>query len=599
MFKASKQATIRTYIKLSVKVIFPILVITLFYLLRVAYLDNQVDLLMYSFVPVFVVLLSLVGGSIAGITTTLYSTILGAFIYLDDKLLNLSSLDFNRILTNVITGVIISLLVGIFTNTQKRLQKTSKDLSTHTERLRNVIDSVFTIIVIIDKDGLVIEANKAYAEYLPEDWDEINNKSIFSLSPWVDDISITYRLKDAIKQVTITDPVKYEDIIKLDGKLIYAEINVVLIEEFPDKEIVITVRDRTDRKLYEDEINKRNLIFEKLIDSNVVGMIIGNDKGLIIESNDAFLNMIGYTPEEFNLGIRCLDITPPEYYKKDHQIIETILTNGSAPPIEKEFIHKNGNKIPVLLSGIKISDNDDSILCIIIDLTIQKELQKKKDEFISIASHELKTPMTIIKGYLQILGKKINKKEDESSFLSIIDSQLNKLNTLVNELHDISKIEADKLNMNFEIFNLKDLINTSIKEIEPFIDNQTISFKSDEGEIFVKADKFRIEQVIVNLLTNAIKFSNPEGEILVRLKRIKNGLALIEVEDFGIGISQEDLKKLFTKFFQVEKDKELKEGLGLGLYISSEIISKHKGEIRVKSRLGKGSIFSFTLPLAN
>lgn len=204
--------------------------------------------------------------------------------------------------------------------------------------------------------------------------------------------------------------------------------------------------------------------------------------------------------------------------------------------------------------------------------------------------------MTIIKGYLQILNKRYSQNVDSGNFLNIIDFQLNKLNTLVNELHDMSKIESKKLRMSLEEVDLNNLVKNAIEEVKPFIDNQQIKLIEKDKSIIVNVDIIRIEQVMVNLLTNALKYSPNDSEITVTVSKEKDS-AKVEVKDEGIGISEEDKENVFTKFFQVEKDKELKEGLGLGLYISSEIIAKHNGKIKVESELGKGSTFSFTLPL--
>lgn len=578
------------------KFLLPFIVVSLFFVIRVSYIDQRIELQVFSLTSILVVVLTAVGGMIGGLVTTFYATFLGTIIYINTNLLELTSSETNRVITMLITGIILSLFVGTFFANRKKLQFLSSNLNTHTERLRNVIDSVFTIILIIDEDGNILEANKTYADYLPENWEELPKKNIFNLSPWADDSKIKKMLRKAVKNVELNKPIKYEDIIKLGGKPIFAEINVVLVEEYPRKEIVVTVRDRTDRKLYEDEINKKNEIFAKLIDSNIVGMIIGDPKGLIIETNDAFLNMLGYTPEEFEKGLNCIDITPPEYLEKEAKTIAEIYKSGYAPPIEKEFFHKNGSRVPVIISGIKISEEDQTILCIVIDLTVQKDAQRKKDEFISIASHELKTPMTIIKGYLQILNKRYSQNVDSGNFLNIIDFQLNKLNTLVNELHDMSKIESKKLRMSLEEVDLNNLVKNAIEEVKPFIDNQQIKLIEKDKSIIVNVDIIRIEQVMVNLLTNALKYSPNDSEITVTVSKEKDS-AKVEVKDEGIGISEEDKENVFTKFFQVEKDKELKEGLGLGLYISSEIIAKHNGKIKVESELGKGSTFSFTLPL--
>jgi len=305
---------------------------------------------------------------------------------------------------------------------------------------------------------------------------------------------------------------------------------------------------------------------------------------------------LGYKPEEFiENGLSWDKITPEEYKEKDRIKGRELTDKGFMTVYEKEYFHKDGHKVSVLLAGVMI--NDEHVLCLTLDLTPQKTLQQKKDEFISIASHELKTPMTVIKGYLQLLARNLGPaKEDYNDFINIINFQLDKLNTLVNELHDMSKIESNKLRIHLENFNLNQLAENAIKEVKPFIENHRIKFVEETKDLMIRADMLRLEQVLINLLTNAIKYSPNGGDIIVTINK-DNENAIITVQDFGMGIPKKNLKDIFTKFFQVEENTELREGLGLGLYISLQIIKQHNGTISVESKEKLGSTFTIKLPL--
>lgn len=231
------------------------------------------------------------------------------------------------------------------------------------------------------------------------------------------------------------------------------------------------------------------------------------------------------------------------------------------------------------------------------EIEYRKEAEKKKDEFISIASHELKTPLTSVKGYLQLLERSIDKGDISvvKNRLFKVQDQLEKLNVLVADLLDISKIESGKLKFNRKYFSIDDLLHNIIDVMQQ--SNNDFKFKlSGSVGCQVFGDEMRIEQVIVNFITNAIKYSPGTNEILINVEICDNNL-YIGVKDFGIGMAKEHLDKVFNKFYRVEETSLRFQGLGIGLFICAEIIERHNGTIGVKSQPGDGSEFYFTIPL--
>ena len=231
------------------------------------------------------------------------------------------------------------------------------------------------------------------------------------------------------------------------------------------------------------------------------------------------------------------------------------------------------------------------------EIEFRKRAERKKDEFISIASHELKTPLTSVKGYVQLLERSIDKGDIPTvkKHLQKAQLQLDKLNDLIADLLDISKIESGKLKFNKKYFNVNVLLDSIIEIIhQSNPEFKIVKTGLIEPEIF--ADEMRIEQVIVNFLTNAIKYS--PGTTEVHIKTVLNGDRLIvAVRDFGIGIHPDQQKSVFDKFFRVEETAIHFQGLGIGLYISAEIIRRHEGTVGVNSVFGEGSEFYFDIPL--
>ncbi|MEZ2336939.1 PAS domain S-box protein [Mucilaginibacter sp. RCC_168] len=222
-----------------------------------------------------------------------------------------------------------------------------------------------------------------------------------------------------------------------------------------------------------------------------------------------------------------------------------------------------------------------------------KNLSDKKDEFIALASHELKTPLTSMSGFLQVLQRAV---PDGTAkiFAEKALNQLAKLNELVNDLFDISKIQAGKLQLNFEPFDLSDLLDEVADTFEQAHTAYHLKMSAD-GELLVSGDKMRLEQVLTNLLGNAVKYAPEAKEITITAIRIGNEVH-ISVKDQGPGISIENQQQIFSQFYRVKEHERNTSGLGLGLYISKDIIDRHGGRIWVESTQGHGATFTFALP---
>ena len=231
------------------------------------------------------------------------------------------------------------------------------------------------------------------------------------------------------------------------------------------------------------------------------------------------------------------------------------------------------------------------------EIESRKEAENKKNEFISIASHELKTPLTSVIGYVQLLQRSLKKYEDKTvdTYLERTNLQLRKLQNLIGDLLDISKIENGKIDFNKKDFDFNAMLQSAIDIIQQTQDCTLIHKTSVEAQVY--GDEMRIEQVIINYLTNALKYSPDCKEVHIESSITGDNEIQLKVRDFGIGIPKEMQSNLFEKFYRVESSATRFQGLGIGLYISSEIIKRHQGTLGVISTPGKGSEFWFRIPL--
>ncbi len=243
-------------------------------------------------------------------------------------------------------------------------------------------------------------------------------------------------------------------------------------------------------------------------------------------------------------------------------------------------------------------DYTEMILLAIEDVTEKKAIEQRKNDFISMASHDLRIPVTIIKAYAQLLEMESNSiSQSIRKSLSKISKETDKLSHLLSTLLNLSQLQTGHLELNFETFNLTSLINEIIEDFKLIQNTHTILFQNKINSI-ISADKIRITQALTNLINNAIKYSPSANMIYINMFRDeKEHTILVSIRDLGVGIAPEEKDQLFKRFSRTNLGKDSSiQGVGLGLYITAEIIHLHKGIIGYKSDENKGTEFYFTLP---
>lgn len=497
------------------------------------------------------------------------------------------------------------LFIGVlswFFQSSQRAHNAREELKRVRSRLDTIINNSYSYVIIANHKGKILQVNNKFRSILPTNKQNILHHHILETIPFSQPKISRDLLKANLDGIEAGSVVKYDEKIDLQGdEPMEVDLTISATEGGAGEieYIIISMVDITERKEYERELEKIEQSYSKLVNSNIVGMMIGDPNGKILEANKAFLNTLGYTEKELNQGkINWEEITPVEYRESElRNIIET-LQKGYSGPYEKEYFHKAGHRVPVLLSGVLMDREEFTTLYLVIDISERRKLEQKKEEFISIASHELKTPLTSLKGYTQLSNSylKTGKYPQAEVFLHKIEEQTDKITELINELLDISRIQSAKLNLNITNFDLVELTKSLVQDLQVQYATPAIETDIKDLSLFINADRDRISQVITNLLNNAIKFSPDAEKVKLTLEDRGNEIRL-SVQDFGIGIAADMLDKVFDKFVSTDYPQpNHSQGLGLGLYISAEIIAKHGGKIWVKSELGQGSTFQFTLP---
>lgn len=352
----------------------------------------------------------------------------------------------------------------------------------------------------------------------------------------------------------------------------------------------------TKRKLKQNEEKYRNLA-----DSLPAIVWTADKDGNIDYYNKKWYDYTGFEGID-SREAATKKILHPDDVERATELWQNSKKNKSAYEIEYQFKEKNKDSTYRWFLGraVPIKDSQDEVIQWIgtcTDINEFKQFQQQKDNFLGIASHELKTPLTSLKLYSQYLEKNLRKTDDNKNadVTKKMDDQINKLTGLVNDLLDVTKIQNGKILLNKSDFNFDELVNEIITEQQMSTSHRIFVEASEIGEIY--GDRHRISQVMSNLIGNAIKYSPDSDQIEITTKLTENDSVLFSVKDYGIGIPQDKKDRVFEQYYRVSGSMEHTfPGLGLGLYISSEIIKRSGGRIFVNSIEGKGSDFCFEIP---
>jgi PAS domain S-box-containing protein len=358
-----------------------------------------------------------------------------------------------------------------------------------------------------------------------------------------------------------------------------------------------TATDIDEQKRTEEALRQSQERIRALIDSNIIGInIIEGEQ--IVDANDTFLRMTGYTHEDLRAGrLNVMHMTAPEYLARTQQAHQELATQQSLTPYEKEYICQDGSRLPVLVGGVVLKHQPFQAIGFVLDNSARKELEQRKDDFISMASHELRNPLTALKLQTTLLHRQLARQGLQASApaLASMETQINKVTRLVEELLDVSKIQAGRLEYVRETVDLDALLQEITDAMQQTSPSHTILVRG-AAQTSLIGDPDRLGQVFINLLSNAIKYS-PDAETVEMDLDASEDAVTIRVHDHGLGIPREQRDKIFERFYRASGPKQKAiPGLGMGLYIVAEIVKRHGGTITVESTVGEGSTFTVTLP---
>lgn len=482
-------------------------------------------------------------------------------------------------------------------NLENQLRRKSKEQEV-------MLDSVPALIFFKDKENRFLRVNKIFEKSMKTPREKLEGQSLFDLYPkdeaeayWKDDLEVikTGKPKRGIIERMETP---------IGTRIVQTDKIPYLDEKGIVKGVIGFSIDITDRKLIEEKLRETTVYLDNLLNYANAPIICWDPDFRITKFNHAFERLTNYQSNDV-LGKKLDILFPQEEIDKSLAKIKKTLEGEYWQDVEIPIRQKDGNVRIVLWNSANIYGKDGKTLQATIaqghDITERVRAENQKDDFIDIASHELKTPLTSIKAFTQILIKRIPETKDEETnyMLSRMNNQIDRLTNLVVSMLDVTKIHSGKLIYQTERFDLNNLLEETADDIK-ITTNNTHKIKIT-GRINKKVtgDRYRIAQVISNLLTNAIKYSPNSDKIDIKVKSNHKDV-FVSIRDYGIGVPKSEIGNLFSKFYRRRPNQKIGKGftsLGLGLYISNEIIKRHKGKIWVKSEPNKGSVFSFSLPI--
>ncbi len=493
--------------------------------------------------------------------------------------------------------------VAVFGFDVSDLVLANKEMEISKNRMEFIADTMPHKVWMADGNGRIQYLNKAWLDYI-----KLNKEDI----PDWDWGMVIHPEERAISKSRLIESLNNMTEFSMENRLLNSngESRWHLSKAIPLKdksgELVMwigTSTDIHDRKIQVEELKDNEIYFRTLADETPFMVWKSDVEGNCVYVNKKWVEFTGLTFEEsMGYGFSSAMTAGSTEAIRNHWISDVKNRRIHQNKFQLKNIEGENRWVFAQANPFFIDNEFQGYVGSLVDITDQenasqalKDLSDRKDEFLSIASHELKTPLTSIKASVQLIAKSLDEEHKLNTFAKSASDQLLRLERLIADLLDVSKINAGKLVYNESEFDFPEMLAESVRDIQQTSLKHTLEL-INLNSINFTGDRFRIEQVIFNFLSNAIKYSPDADRVIVKLEIIDNNI-VVSVQDFGIGIETENLAKTFDRYYRVDNTSMRFQGLGLGLFISSEILKRHHGNLWIESEPKAGSTFYFSLPL--
>ena len=490
------------------------------------------------------------------------------------------------------------------TTTNEELQGRNVELRESRDFSQAMVETIHESLIVLNLDFRVVKANKTFYKTFHLKQSETEGNLFYEIGNSMWNIPVLKKqFKALLPKNSHSTSFELEHSFQNVGhKILVWNVYQLNLKEADRSMILLAIDDITEHKLFQLQLKESEEKFRTITPNAFDIITILESDGKILYQSPALETNLGYKPKE-RIGKNIL--TDSIAHPEDKHLMESFfneILKSTDTPINAEFRlqHKNGSYKIIEARGIN-QLTDPRVQGLIItyrDVTLQKAQEKQKDEFISIASHELKTPVATIKAYTEILMNYFHRNNDSKAkeYLSKLESQIDKITSLIHELLDVTMITEGRIEFKKESYEINKLITEVCGDMQSTTKKHNLILRLGK-ETILQGDRNRTGQVLTNLLSNAIKYSPDHNKIIIKTfvskKEIKIG-----VIDYGIGIEKVMREKIFERFIRItSNDINTYPGIGLGLFIAHEMVERQGGKIWVENNKEKGSKFYFTLPI--
>jgi PAS domain S-box-containing protein len=473
----------------------------------------------------------------------------------------------------------------------------------------NIIDTLREPFLVLNGDLRVRTANRSFFEAFRVLREDTENRLVYDLGNGQWDIPV---LRTLLNQVMSNSHPIHDFEVEHNFPDIGQRCMLLNARKFPPessnpKLILLAIEDVTDHKLAKAALNNSGIRYRRLFEAAKDGIFILDAQTLkIIDSNPFMTDLLGYSHDEF-FGKQLWEIGLFTDKKASQAAYRELQNNGFIRYDHLPLESRNGQKVEVeFVSNVYAEDHQQVVQCNIRDITERCRLERqladmdrRKDEFLAMLSHELRNPLAPILNSVQLLQRQKDESPVQRKAHTIIERQVGQLTHLVDDLMEVSRTLTGRIQLRHEQVTVTGIVERAVDTVRPLIDQRkhelTVSLPPEP--IWLYADAARLEQVVTNLLTNAIKYTNEGGHIWLSAQQ-EGDKAVLRVRDTGLGISPAFLPHIFDLFSQAERTSDRSQGgLGIGLALAMRLVEMHEGTITVSSTLGQGSEFVVSLPV--
>jgi len=493
--------------------------------------------------------------------------------------------------------------------TERRRSETK--LRANQEWFQNIFRTAATGAALAGRDGRLQQCNPAFLNLLGFTQEELHHMTLSDLL-FSDDRHAFVQALDRAK--SDDRPFEIETrCIRKDGGAVWTQQCVSVLQNEGDTpaQFVALVTDITERKRSQERLRASEERFRKVFENAAMGIAIADPDGRVRQVNPAFSNLLGYSEDEL-LGVHFSQLVHPDDRSANMAAVAQ-LKEEQLPffEIENRYVTKGGEPVWVRKFISFLPDENcepASILALVTDVTGRRRMEhalrdadRRKDEFLATLAHELRNPLAPLRNALNLFKRLGGDGPDGGKLLAMMERQVNLLVRLVDDLLEVSRITRGSIELKKEKIDLATVIENAVEISQPLMKSRghRLTLSAAHGELFVEGDMVRLTQVFANLLNNAAKYTEPEGQIELSVRR--QGLdAVISVKDNGVGISSEMLPRVFDLFTQIDKARSQNQGgIGIGLALVRSLVHLHRGRVDVHSEgPGRGSEFTIRLPLS-